>query len=95
MNPSIVTFCCVVFYDEKNKRISLLQSVVSFTCIFSIVSSNMDSVENVERKNIENENVERRKRKLPYIGIFFFFFRRFPFRYFSFRYFSPIPSKCA
>ncbi len=40
-------------------------------------------MENAEKEKIEKENVEKRKRKLPYKDIFFFFFRRFPFRRFS------------
>ena len=37
------------------------------------------------------EKVEKRKRKLPYMDIFYFFFRRFPFSYFPFRRFPSIP----
>jgi hypothetical protein len=29
-------------------------------------------------ENAEKENIEKRKRKYPYMKVFFFFFRRFP-----------------
>jgi hypothetical protein len=43
-------------------------------------------------ENAEKENVEKRKRKLPYKDIFFFFFRRFPFRSFPFWRFPLTPT---
>lgn len=39
----------------------------------SYEKESMDLLENVERENSEEENVERRKRKPPYTGIFFSF----------------------
>jgi len=38
-------------------------------------------------ENVEKENVEKRKRKYPYMEVFFFFSQHFPFRSLPFRRF--------